>query len=283
LDRCTRGGATNDYVYDMLLVADTFHDFGTADITVPMLPHGIIIDDLRKEKVFIYKIAALKNLQFDKKKVENPLYGANILKRFDIENFENFDKCFAKQQSQINGILGNKRPRLLPLDIWTEVDPGTEGTIRRRTQVIKLHQIAQLIGTTRAFFGDTLDLVIDASGNQLTMIVVSIKYITKSLFKRFTTDPLSTNLQEITQSLKDFMHSQENVAEWNPSVVDANIFDPADNTIALPVDHRPTGDIYKLGLPYQVRLNGITTTGGRRVHVVINEGDREHTHGDFFL
>lgn len=261
-----RGGGSSSPVYEMLMAADTFHDFGDINIPVPKLPKGISTEDLKKKKIFISKIAAMKRLEFDEQPIDNPLYGANILNRFDISQGRDFDKLFAKQQSQIHGILGNKRPRLLPLDIWTEVDPGTDTRFRRRTQVIKLHQVAQLIGITRRFFGSSINIVIDASGNQLTTMIVSVKYITKSFFKRFTTDPN-------TKYIASFLEPDE----WTPATIDANIFDPADNALSLPVDDRPTGDIYPDGLPFQIRLEGVTTAGGRRVHALITEGQEKHT------
>lgn len=266
-----RGGSKGDkHVYDMLAVADTYHDFGTgAAIDIPFLPKEIQLTDIHNERQFVCKLSSLKHITFEER-ISNPLFGANILRKFDI-TCKSLDDAFTKQQSFVNGILGNMHGNLvLPIDIWTEVDYKTNDTVRRRTQVIKLHQVAQLIGTMRRLFGKDLGVIIDSAGNSLTTMVVSLKYINNSLFRRFTTVPYAESVSDLSEKLKSLIDEQEHT-EWNPAISDANLFDAADNAIPLPIDDRPTGDVYASHLPYQVSLKGITTAGGRRAHLEIKD------------
>lgn len=283
--RSQKGGhVVSPYIYDLLSVADTVHDFREAveDIqdvlAVPfVLPKEIQERDVRNENGFVNAMARHKNLHFQDRAVVNPVHGANILARFKIDDTTPIEQQMERQIQQAYGKIGN-HAELVPMDVWTVVRDLGDPTDTRRAQVLKLHQIAHVICVMRQRFGHDAAFVIDASGNSLVTLVFAFRYISRAFFKRFVTDPPTTNTAELSSRLHEAIrHAGIPDLEWTVAITDANMFDAADNATPLPLDARATGNVFADHQKCQVTLQGITTAGGRRVHATVRDTDgREH-------
>jgi hypothetical protein len=261
-------------VSKLIAAADTFHDFHDAPLMPGTeLPREIAMSTLHNERAFAKAMSARKTLRFAKE-VTNPCYGRDLTIGFDIVGVaakyptESIEKLYTRQQSQVHGHLGN-HALCAPVDIWTMVDDSEDSEVNKRREVVKLHQVAQLVGIMLSKFGSKSSLTIDASGNMLIALIIGVQYVAKAFTRRFSTRPFITSLADLPKKWKDVLddlHIPE--PDWNVSIADANIFDPADNALRLPVDPNPTGAIYRKEYGYQVELGGMASSD-RRVPVTI--------------
>ena len=304
------GSPMNDNIYDnvgteivqLLAFADSAHDFvvyagdvitveeiiGTLDA---QLPTNIQFDTLRNpfnQTYFIKALTSKETLTFESKTTNNPLFKVNILDNFDIvKEYEestkttilDIDAILDKQMRSIKAKIGHNN-NYLPVEIWTiiEADKKNEQQKKKeaRRRILKLVQVAQLIGLIQQKYSTVTETVIDASSDSLYALVIAMPCLAEAFFERFTTVPLCDTLQEVDERLKLCMRQVgvDTVHFEKPKVIDANIFDAANNPLSLLNDVRPTGPIYPPNFDYQVTLHGINVVKGiRSLSITIQDTD----------
>ena len=252
-------GGFNDQVdqriLTMLAAADTFHDFqelaekDVDDMVVGNLPREVTLNALKKEKLLVTTLAKPKHLTFGNSKIENPFYRANIMDTFDVlksihasnSSLIDVDDIYRKQARHAAGKLGS-RCALVPIDIMT-----LQGDSNK--EILKLEQVARVICTLRRLYGHTVEFVVDASGHPLTTLVVSLKFIDKSLLNKFEFDAKDISAKLVSLCKR----RQYSGVAWETKTCDATLFDSAINAVGI--DTSPTGSVYS-HRNYQVDLHG---------------------------
>lgn len=287
-----KGGGIRDVldyrVYKLLEIADVSHDFGfryakplleDGDVRLPngmnyehFVTTSVFVETVTKKPWFTFKSAATLE------QVKNPMYRVHLTSGFDIvaaherHPEHTIEELFEDQQRY--SIRTEKEGRVVSVDVWTVlVDSGEEdGNARRKRPVLKLIQVAQLVANMRRIFGGKQEMVIDASDDALTSLMIGAKFISRDLFKRFTLDPYVMNRNDLTKRMESLIASHvghHTPITWEPSITDANLFDPANNGLVLPIDTRPTGCVFRTECGFQVELLGIANNGGREVNVKV--------------
>lgn len=253
--RARRGGkGGNDYlIYDLLQLVDTCHDFVNTPLdlrdmlrtTKTILPVGFFKKLLRDGKALTNWFAENETIRFPSKTVDNPLYKVNILERFDI------DGDGASSIGSMTDLMQkyNNRVRSDAFDIYTE-------TNHAKPEIMKLIMVAELCKAIRDRFGVDCSFQVDSTDDQLVILICAAAYISRAFYNRFMVDGavvVNTN--------------------WVTAVTDANIFDAAVPNKDLPIDRRPTGNIFRKENGYQIELLGVGGRGGGRVNVRITDGN----------
>jgi hypothetical protein len=256
----------NTIIYEMLMYADTIHDFKTMDsFNIDMFymkkkylfPIDMTIEILLKEQLFIEYISSRKKLVFVSKTVDNPLYGFSI-DTYDIKkkaheklkiNFEELSKSNYKSTEMRSK---NNKTKSLSVDLWFLIDE-IKSKEKMKISIIESKQIIKMIYYMKKWFSynDTVGFNFQLdSNNQLIDIIVGLSFIHTSLNKHFILD----------KELNDFiyhmnLHRDKN--KWVTTKSDSNMFDPSEVNRELLIDNRPTGNIYKSGYTFQISYDKV--------------------------
>ena len=281
-------GPKDTRICRMLAAADTFHDFKSmAYINRIELPSQITTKILTRERDLIETLSKFKRLTFDRDKIENPFFGVDILRSFDLGKaiFENSDSnnasestdvetIYKKQTRQAAGKIGS-RMKSIHVDVMTVMDTDS------RKEVLKLCQVCQLLCAMRRCFSADAEFVVDASGHPLVTLVVSLKNIDNAFFRMYLTKPYHASLEGISLHLRAVCAQQgyEDI-DWKAINCDATLFDSALNSSQFDLDATATNDIYDSDFEkYQVTLLGARITpSGRMFRVrIVDSSDNEST------
>ena len=230
-----------------------------------------------RDSEFIAELVSKKTLTFGSDTaITNPVHGL-VLETPPIEL--NLKKAYESGHMSVKSKL-SRRSKTLQIDILTAIN-GTADL-----QLLKLRHVANLIRAMQDWFGVGIGIsaggeservvVIDAGGTPLLMLVTAIECLSKAFFAKFKVEPPSTSFSELSEALKACVRNSSSSRRRTTFVsrlVDANIFDPALNSLVLKEDRRPTGPIFHPGFPYQISLMGIVpNVGGQsNVRVVVRD------------
>lgn len=257
----TGGNGEINKIIEFMAFLDTCHDFAEDLSAVTSIQHTLNVTipkyfqlgNSLKEADAIRWISRQKFMDFSGSKVSNPMYKANILQRFDASNFNgNFEDLCKKQQQHYHGKMGSG-VAYLPIDVFTTFHQPPHTS---KQEHLKLIQVCELCYNMRKLYGQAAEFQVDATSDQLVLLVVATKFISTNLTRRFTTDP--------TLQIKDIDGYLSNV-EWSTRLSDANVFDAAVNNTNIPIDKRATKEIFMTGsgslqIP-QITLNGFLSSG----------------------
>lgn len=284
------GGNGGDRLfYEFMALCDTAHDFFDSPENLEefqnLIPDNITPEQFLNEKALVNILAGRKVLRIAGVVIDNPLYGAKILDNFDLVAAYNkhiyknitLGQLFSMQQRNLYGKLAQKA-KLIPVDILCNV---TDENSRLYT-VINLHQIAQLIGVMRRIYGLQTAFQLDASDNQLVLLVCGLPYLSRAFDKCFRTDAfpsIYTNIQIKLRRLLEEIGLGGELGElaWDVSKTDANLYDNGQTSnTGVPFDVRPTGPIFKEKfVGYQIDLQGISVDSQNRRLLKIAIKDKE--------
>ena len=263
------------YIYDLLTVADSIHDFGdigalTQEDKIAQasaiieefnvkLPTRLTVNILRDESQFIQFMKNQRTLEFANTAINNPLYGADIMTQFKVPTKDiTIDAMFESQTRSVIGKLSNKTP-ICPLDIYTDYSAAAPG--KKSREYMKLHQVSQLCAAIRLFMGDYAVFEVDSIDNQLIQLIIGVSNISEKLYDLYFAtsgpDPFITVSNQLKAAIATAPNSTK--TEWVALTTDANLFDAAINNTKLQYDNRPTGKIFLFDPPYQIELKGLTT------------------------
>ena len=262
----------------LLAYADTYHDF-REDARVPdwlVLPREISLDVIKNENAFLAAITSTKTLTFGDQAIGNPLYHANFARYgFDIRSCAasglTFEELYAKQMHGVQTKLGT-HAAFVPVDIWSTI--GIDNT--RRASVIRLQQVAQVIGALRRLFGSSAQVAIDNAGESIVALVVSLKYITKALLKFVFVPAPEAGIEGLSKKVQELLELQKiDTGTWEIVQTDAGLFDSCSNPFQTELYQVPTGDVYPHELGgYRVCLKGVhVSPGGRKILVDVEDTD----------
>jgi hypothetical protein len=252
-------------LYDVLQLADSLHDFGISlgedavrEAVPAELPVGLTLQALVDETKFIKFLTSSKRGRLDfanDASTTNPLCGANVLDRFDvvhrISRGTSFEKLYASHVSSVSSKLAMPHVRAVPVDVWTRLDAPT-------TESLKLEQIATVCRVLEQRFGDTShEFIVDSSDPHLVRIVFAIRCVRDSLFRKFRIEDVF-DAPALVRKMRELAPA---TTRWSSHVCDANLMDGASHPVEIPVDTRPTGYVYRAGLPFQMRLLGAKDAG----------------------
>lgn len=245
-------GLLDPRITKILAAADTYHDFKNAQGSEvePELPKELVIDDLKNESRFLNVMTTYKKWTFGEEKIANPLYKACFFEmQFDkpIDTEEAYQKQFRSVQSRVG-----RDYHMVPVDVWSVMKPKDS----RKVEVYRLEQVAQTVGVLRRMFGQGMDAVLDASGDQLVTIVVSLRNLNKFIYttlSELSDGPLREKIAELM--------AEEGVVwqDWNIIENDATWYDAQTIKYSEPtIDSRPTGDVMPHNTSsYQISLQGL--------------------------
>lgn len=263
------GGALIDdgdiRIYRLLELVDTCHDFFNARTTSVQrfeefieeygyqryIPSGLTSEMIRNEKLFVNWLSAQKTLIFGADIVQNPLYAEhdNLLSSFNIRpSHTTLEKYYT---GQLKSVAQKRRRRIVPIEIYTEVDDF------HRLEVLKFQQVVQLCGQIMARFGETIEFNVDSvDSNHLLMLVVAVQHLSRKFWQTFKVD-LATQADVSTKLICAVQRIHRMEPKWKTTLTDSNIFDAAQHSVSLPVDPRPTGTILRAECGFQIALKGI--------------------------
>jgi len=268
------GGTThieNPYTYNLLMVADTVHDFNHPDLeyseqvieyieskrTENILPNDLTNEVILNEDKFIKYMSKRDTLTFSNNKINNPLVGVDI-DRYNINDKIKITENITYQdilQSKIASTLSkynNLTRNQLPVDIMCKTDEILYGQGVPKTykvQRLELKQLLYLVSNIRRWFNkEEFDFVIDGS-DSLTKYIFGLKYINDEVRKQFMID---VDINRILK-LSDLELTEQS---WKVTKVDANFFDPNLSAVAE-FDYRQTNNIYHGNQHFQIHINGI--------------------------
>jgi hypothetical protein len=272
-------------LYDLLMLADSLHDFGAdhrdsveAAFSHVQMPSGLHhVRDARATIKFLTS-PRRKTLRFGDVEEANALCNRNLLDQYDLAKLDPstpIDKAFESQRASAIG-KANAGARVVPCDVWTEYVRAT-ATPSRRLRVIKLEQIARLCGLMHSVFGGRRSCVFltDSSDEQLVRIVFATSLVRRALFQKFSFDDDVFDEQALVSKMRHIV-AREGFSEWRSCVCDANVMDGASHPLDLDVDARPTGAVYRPGLPFQIALEGCQPE--MTTKVVFRDADRTRTY-----
>lgn len=274
------GGAQTDRhdirITRLLAVADSFHDFDDAskpiaEWLVPkwlQLPNEITVENLRNTNVFIELATSTRTFTFGNETVANPLYGETITKVGMNLAAEagGFEQLYEKQSRSVRSLLAVRVSESIPVDIWHTAQDGRK--------VIQLEQVAQVIGAMRKLYGKTATVVLDGTNEPLAMLVVSLKYVARSLLRFMLDDVVHQNVEGLTKRMKELLAVEKlDDGSWDIHLIDANVFDAMDSKVGFTLDPLATGQVYRHEMAgYEVRLDGIKQTKhGRHVQAMVKD------------
>ena len=288
----TKGGATRSpEFYRFMCLCDTVHDFGKEETRAESeakvlelqavlgaeLPREVAVSDMLNEVHLVELLSARRTLHFSTGPIDNPLFNARILDNFDLVGAlqdhpgADLEKLYSIQQRSLLAKLG-ARASLVHVDVLCAAD-----TTNQRLALINLHHVAQLIGVMRSRIGQDASFQVDATDDQLVLLVCSLDHVSKAFLRKFNNPP---TMELVRQQLREHMASHDIDVRWTTTMSDANLFDAAEKSTVLPVDPRPTGPIYAPYVPYQIDLHGIVVDSQKRksVHATITDTGGSHTH-----
>jgi len=293
-----KGGNRQDATfYKLMAFLDTIHDFAESDTDIEQfisefgveLPDELRPEVIHNEKAVVTILSNKKLLHFGSREVVNPLYDARILETFDIEAAFNNDSemtlenLFHMQHRSLIGKLssGVWQP-LITMDVitTTSVIPGREAPY----QVLKLKQIAHLIGIMRMIYGPIREFQVDCTNQHLIMLICALDWVSQALLKHFITDPPFVNIADVKTKLKVLITEVDVAVSWTVRYSDANLFDAAINTThRLAYDERPTGPVFASHIPYQITLRGIRQEPHNQTYVDATFTDVDKVSTDFAI
>jgi hypothetical protein len=263
---------------------DSIHDFGidtinfVAEDMATDFPAGLKPDDVVNENRFIRRLANMSSLQWaDGTQLPNPAYRGNFVDApFDFRHAvaqqpaATLDDLYEKQQNHYRGKNSSTGVQFVPIDVWAIVEEKNKETI----QVVQLTQMAECIGVMRRRLG-SCTFVVDASGNKLWDGLLGARFLNKTFWKRFKTEPATATTQDLDAILRTYISRLDpdlDAVEWTVETVDANLWDAGNNASPFPINTtQATGPIFPTSLGPQIALHGITNRGERKVHAIITE------------
>lgn len=271
-----------DPIYNFLSACDSVHDFcdpdNDSDAQIVLaaldveLPTEVPREIIRNEKAVCQILAKSRVLHFGDQALVNPMYGADIFETFDINSaFNNNPELTLEglyemlHRSLVGKLTSAHRPSSIPIDIVTAVRG------RDNEEVLKLQQIAHLIGNMRFMYGAMRDFQIDCTDQHILLIICAIDHVSAAMLSRFSALAADNTISDIKPALKQMIIDENIALSWTVTLSDANLFDAAKNDVRLPHDERPTGPVFAPHANYQITLNGIRHGS---TEVIIRDADK---------
>ena len=250
------------------------------------LPREVTLSDMANENVLVRMLTtSRRTLTFSTGAIPNPLFGANILDRFDLVDASKahpeatLEQLYEMQHHSVVGKIA-AHCKIIPVDVLCAAD-----TRNTNLAILNLFHVAQLIGVMRTRVGTDAYFQVDASDDQLVLLVCSLEHISAAFLRKFVFAPTfaptsaptfaPTTLDQVRERLKQHMRGNNIEIRWVTTLSDANIFDAAEKSSTLLIDPRPTGPIFKGHVSYQIELYGVhlDKTRQRFVNATLTDSD----------
>jgi hypothetical protein len=214
---------TNDPVYRLLEMADSYHDFkdNTYDYFKNILnydiPKELGQNDITNEKNFISAVSSKPNLTFSNNNViPNPLYGFNIktynlVDRIRDNPHYKFIDLVNSQEKSIS-YHRSRAEKFISVDLWAQYRTGGKNKFYELRQLVELCGFIKKWFTNYNFHRDNSHIV--------THIILILSYVENVFYTTFSDD------ENVKTHLWNYLtESQQKQIDWKLAIADINIYD----------------------------------------------------------